>query len=124
MSERNLPLIMNLSTVYPYRHFLLRLVEASASNRKTMLRNLLSGQIKAISTVAKRLNNGTVNPVRRDVQTLERKRLLMRSLASSNVSTGRKKSMLVRHQSIITVLLRPVHLIETILDEIRTGRET
>jgi hypothetical protein len=115
---------MNHSTVYPYRHFLLRLSEASASTRKTMLRNLLSGQVKAISAVAKRLNNGTINPMRRDVPTLERKRLLLRSLASSEVSTERKKSMLIRYHSIITVLLRPAYLIETILDEVRIVRET
>ena len=83
-----------------------------------------SNQMKALAEVAKRVINGTISPMRRDLQTFEQKRLLLRSLASSRVSFDRKKALLRRHHSLVPILLRTVYLIQTILDEVRTARET
>ena len=111
------------SEVYCKLNFLLQLKDANIATRKTMIVNMTPSQVKAIVQVAKRLVNGTINPARRDVQLLERRRLLLRSLASESVSVRRKKSLLKRHHSIVPVLLRPPYLFDTILDEIRTANE-
>lgn len=114
---------MNQSHVYLRLNFLLQLKDASVPTRKNIISNMTSSQMKAIAQVAIRLINGTINPARRDVQLLERRRLLLRLLASDSVSVRRKKSLLKRHHSVVPVLLRPSYLFDTILDEIRTNRE-
>jgi hypothetical protein len=111
---------MNQSQVYRKLNFLLQLKDATVSARKNMITNMTGGQVKAIAQVAKRLVNGTINPPRRDVHLLERRRNLLRSLASENVSLTRKKSLLLRCYSFVFVLLRPSYLVDTIMDEIRT----
>ena len=115
---------MNHSKVYRQLNFLLQLKDAAVSTRKTLIVNMTPSQMKAIAQVTKRLINGTINPARRDVQLFERKRLLLRSLASEMVSIRRKKSSLKRHHSIVPVVLRPPYLFDTIIDEIRTSIET
>jgi hypothetical protein len=114
---------MNQSQVYRKLNFLLQLKDATVAARKNMITNMTGGHMKAIAQVAKRLVNGTINPPRRDVQLLERRQNLLRSLASENVSLTRKKSLLRRHHSFVSVLLRPPYLLDTIMDEIRTTRE-
>jgi hypothetical protein len=73
--------------------------------------NMTGSQMNAIAQVAARLVNGTINPLKRDVQLLERRRHLLRSLASENVSLTRKKSLLRRHHSLVPILLRPQYLL-------------
>ena len=115
---------MNHSRVYGKINSLLQLQGATISNRKNLLINMTLSQMKAIAEVAKRVINGTINPMRRDIQMFERRRLLLRSLASSRVSLDRKKALLKRHHSLVPILLRTVYLIQTILHEVRTARET
>lgn len=110
---------MNHSRVYQNLNFLLHLKEAAVSARKNLLSNMISGQVEAIAEVATRVVNGVINPLRRDVQLFERKRLLLRTLASNRVSSSRKKALLRRHHSIVPVLLRIRYVISTILDEVR-----
>ena len=113
---------MDHSTVYLHIAYLLHLQETETSVRKNLLQNLTNHQLKAITEVAKRILNGIINPMRRDVQIFER-RLLLRTLCSNYVSYGRKKTLLQRFHSFIPILLRTVYLISTILDELRTTRE-
>lgn len=114
---------MNHSKVYQNLNFLLQLKDAAVPVRKNLLSNMTSGQVEAIAEVTIRVVNGVINPIRRDVQLFERKRLLLRSVASNRVSTLRKKTMLRRHHSIIPALLRTRYLIRTILNEVQTNRE-
>ena len=114
---------MDISKVYQCRHYLVRLSEATAIDRKTMLTNALSGQINAIAEVAERVVNGTINPLRRDVHFFERHRYILRSLASRNVSLKWKRFSLKRHHPLVPILLRAVYLLETIADEMKTVRE-
>ena len=58
---------------------------------KTMLRNITRHRILAIGHVETRLINGTINPIRRDVQLVERNRVILRALSSHRVSFDRKK---------------------------------
>ena len=87
-----------------------------------MITNMTLGQISAISEVAKCLTNGNTSPVRRDVQKLERKRQVLRSLASNEAPLVVKKALLRRHHTIIPVILRIAHLVDTILNEIPIAR--
>lgn len=114
---------MNQSQVYRKLNFLLQLKDAAISVRKNLLNNITSSQMDAIAQVARKVVNGTINPSRRDVQLFERRRILLRSLSSGNVSFARKKTLLRRHHSLVPVLLRTIYLIRTILDEVRTDRE-
>jgi hypothetical protein len=93
--------IMNQSQVNRKLIFLLRLKDATVADRKNMITNMTVSEMMAIAQVAKRFLNGTINPARRDVQLLSRRRLLNRSLASENVSLSRKKSLLSRHHSFV-----------------------
>ena len=115
--------IMEHSTVYLQIAYLLHLQETETTVRKNLLQNLTNRQLKAIIEVAKRILNGVINPMRRDVQVFERRRLLLRTLCSNNVSSSRKKTLLRRFHSFIPILLRPVYLIPTILDQLKTRRE-
>ena len=114
---------MEYSTVYLHFSYLLHLQETDTAERKNLLQNLSNRRLKAIIEVAKRILNGIINPMRRDVQNFERRRLLLRTLCSNSVSSSRKKTLLQRFHSFIPILLRPVYLIPTILDELRTRRE-
>ena len=58
---------------------------------KTMLQNVTRLQMSSIREVVKRLINGTINPLRRDALLFERRRLLLRTLASHTVSLGERK---------------------------------
>ena len=111
------------SKVYQKLNFLLHLKDASVPERQNMLSNLTQGQVEAIREVAMRVVNGVINPMRRDVEAFQRKRLVLRSLASSRVSHRRKKTTIQRHHTMIPALLRTRYLIRTIIDEIRTARE-
>ena len=84
---------------------------------------MTSGQTEAIAAIAARIITGVINPLRRDAQLFERKRVLLRTLASTRVTSARKKSLLRRHHAIVPVLLRIRYMIRTILDEIQTVRE-
>ena len=114
---------MEHSTVYLQITYLLHLQESGTTVRKYLLQNLTNRQLKAIIEVAKRILNGVINPMRRDVQVFERRRLLLHTLCSNDVSYGHKKTLLRRFHSFIPILLRTVYLIPTILDELRTKRE-
>mgnify|MGYP001546939328 CR=1 FL=1 len=114
---------MDHSHVYRKLNYLLELKDATVIARKNIISNMTISQIKAIAQVARRLVTCIINPARRDVQLLERRRLVLQSLASRNVSSTRKKTILKRHHTLIPVLLRIAHLIETILDEVETTRE-
>lgn len=110
---------MDHSKVYQSIHYLTALREASPTDRKTMLQNVTRLQLSSIREVAKRLTNGTINPLRRDALLFERRRLILRTLASSRVSFQRSKTLVNRHSSILPSMLRTVYLIQTILDEVR-----
>ena len=114
---------MEHSKVYRRIHFLLHLQEAPASERKTMLMNITTNQIQAINIVAGRVVSGVVSPLRRDAQLFRRRRTLLRTLASDDVSVTRKKALLRRYHSTVPVILRTPYLIQVILDEIRTARD-
>ena len=115
---------MENSLVYTNIRFLLHLKDAPASERKNMLMNMLPRQIEAVSEVAVKIVNGIVSPMRRDAQLFRRKRQLLRTLASKDVSITRKKSLLRRHHSMIPVLLKTLYLIQVIQHEVSTRRET
>ena len=114
---------MNRSKVYLRIHYLLYLKDAPASDRKTMLINIIPSQVELFSVIAKRMINGVVSLTRRDAPLIQRKRRLLRTLSSSSVSFTRKKALLRRYHSLIPVLLRTPYLIQVILDEIRTVEE-
>ena len=114
---------METHTVYVNIGFLLCLKDASVSERKTMLINITPGRINALSAVALRFVNGTIRTLRRDVQLLERKRELLRTIASDRVCSSRKKALLRRHNSLLPILLRPQYLIQVVRDEVIGSRE-
>ena len=87
-----------------------------------MIQNLNSGQIKAISAIAKRLINGIINPARRDIHILENNRLLLKTLISNRITGKGKRSLLLRHHNLVLILVRPCHVIETIVHEIQSER--
>jgi len=114
---------MEHSKVYGRIHFLLYLKDESVSGRKIALTNITSGQVEAISVVAERVVNSVVSPMRRDVPLFRRKRTILRTLSSKDVSFTRKKALLRHNHSLIPVLLRTPYLIQVILDEVGTTRE-
>lgn len=114
---------MEHSKVYQSLHYLTMLREATPSGRKTMLQNVTRLQLSSIREVAKRLTNGTINPLRRDAQLFERRRLMLRTLASHSVNFQRRKTLVNRHSSVLPSMLKSVYLIQTILDEIQTATE-
>ena len=114
---------MEHSAVYLQIAYLLHLQESETTVRKNLLQDLTNHQLKTIIEVAKRILNGVINAMRRDVQVFERRRLLLRTLCSNDVSYGRKKFLLQRFHSFIPILLHTVYLIPTILDELRTTLE-
>lgn len=114
---------MEHSKVYQSIHYLTALREATPTDRKTMLRNVTRLQLSSIREVAKRLTNGTINPLRRDARLFERKRLMLRTLASHSVSFQRRKALVNRYHSVLPSMLKSVYLIQTILDEIQTATE-
>lgn len=111
---------MERSEVYPSIHYMTTLRDASDTDRKRMLQNVNVRQLTAIGQVAKRLINGTINPLRRDVRVLERRRMMLKAMASARVSADRKKSLVKRYHSVIPVMLNSVYLIQTVLDEVKT----
>ena len=93
------------------------------ADRKTMLQNITQDQLLAIGEVAKRINNGHINPLRRDAQLFERRRLMLRTLASTRVSIDRKKQLVQRYHFLVPSVLKSVYLIQTIVDEVITTIE-
>ena len=91
----------------------------NAMSRRQLLRNITANQMKAVCEVAKRIVNGTINPLRRDVRLFNRLRLVLRSLASDTVTFATKKGVLRRYRTLLPVLLREMYIIQTIMDEIR-----
>ena len=114
---------MNRSKVYLRIHYLLYMKDAPASDRKTMLINIIPSQVELFRVITTRMINGVVSLTRRDTPLIQRKRRLLRTLASSTVSFTRKKALLRRYHSLIPVLLRTPYLIQVILDEINTAEE-
>ena len=84
---------------------------------------MTSSQKEAVAEIARRVVNGVINIMRRDVQLFRRKRLVLETLASRTVSSARKKALIRRHHSLVPVLIRTLYLIRTILDEVTTARE-
>ena len=115
---------MEHSKVYRCINYLSTLRGASPTDRKTMFQNVTRLQMASITEVAKRLANGTINPLRRDAQLFERRRLILRTLASNTVSFGRKKALVKRNSALLPSMLRSSYLIQTILDEVQTTSET
>ena len=97
--------------------------ECHAIRSKNDVQNITSGQLLAIGGVAKRITNGHINPLRRDVQLFERRRLVLRTLASPRVSIDRKKRLVQRYHSLVPSVLKSVYLIQTIEDEVITTIE-
>ena len=85
---------MEHSMVYLHIAYLLHLQETETSVRKNLQQNLTNRKLKAITEVAKHIMNGIIYPMRRDVQIFERRRLLLCTLCSNNVSYGPKKTLL------------------------------
>ena len=112
---------MDHSRVYLQFNFLISLREARG--RRQRLSNMTSAQTKALCQIAKRIADGTINPLRRDVGIFDRKRLVLRTLASGQVSVSRKKTLLQRHGSLVATMVREVYLIRVIMDEVRTREE-
>ena len=102
--------------VIPHLSYLTSL-RNDASHRRQLLTSITPGQIAAISEVAKRLIDGTIGPIRGDIRVFSRNRLALRALASNRVSDARKKNVLLRHLSLIPVLLREIYLMLTIVEE-------
>ena len=96
---------MEHSMVYLHIAYLLHLQETETSERKNLQQNLTNRKLKAITEVAKHILNGIIYPMRRDVQIFERRRLLLCTLCSNNVSYGRKNTLLRRFHSFIPILL-------------------
>ena len=82
---------------------------------------MTSAQTEAVCEVAKRVVDGTINPLRRDIRVFGRKRLALSTLASDRVTLTRKKETLRRHRRLLPVLLRERYVIRTIIEEIRTA---
>ena len=114
---------MEHSKVFRSIHYLTALGDATPTDRKTMLQNATRLQMSAIREVAKRIINGTINPLRRDARLFDRKILMLRTLASHTVSFQRRKALVNRHSSYLPSMLRSVYLIQSILDEIQTATE-
>ena len=112
---------MDRSGVYVHFNFLTALRQAN--RRSQLLRNMTSSQTKALCAIARRIADGTINPLRRDVQSFARKRLVLRSLASDRVSTARKKTILRRHESLVATMVREIYLIRAIMDELGTAEQ-
>jgi len=112
---------MDRSSVYRQFNFLIALRDIQ--NRAQLLRNATSAQTKALCQIVKRIVDGTINPLRRDVGTFTRKRLVLRTLTSSRVSVSRKKALLQRHGSLVATIVREVYLIRVIMDEVRAQEE-
>ena len=108
---------MNRSRVFTNLNFLASLREVRG--RRQLLQNMTSAQTKAVCEVAKRIVDGTINPLRRDAQTFDRKRTVLRTLASDRVNVARKKQVLKRHTTLLHVLLHERYVVLTIIDETR-----
>ena len=108
---------MDRSRVYLCYNYLsaLRVVQ----NRRQLLRHITSSQVHALAEIAKRLTDGTITALRRDVLHLRRKRLVLRTLASNRVSLSRKKALSQRHSSLVATMVREVYMIRTIMAELR-----
>lgn len=111
------------SRVYSQIHFLLALREASVSNRQTMLMNLTQQQLNAIVAMIDGIVQGVVSPLRRDAVLFQRRRRLFRTLASTTVSSRRKKTLLRSYHTLIPRLLRVIYMIQVVLNEQRAGEE-
>ena len=114
---------MNRSSVYVHLNYLISLRDTRG--RRQLIRNMTSGQTRAIAEIAKCITNASIQILRRDVRTFESKRLFLRTLASDSVTWARKKSLLLTHHTLLPVLLREVYVIQTIGYELqRTVRDS
>ena len=114
---------MEHSQVYQSIHYLAAVRNAAPTDRKMLLQNITRDQLLAIGEVAKRSFNGHINPLRRDAQLFERRRLIPRTLASPRVTVERKKRLVNRRHSVVPSMLKVVYLIQTIVDEVIKARE-
>ena len=114
---------MEHSHVYQSIHYLAAVRNATPTDRKTLVQNITRDQLLAIEEVAKRLINGHINPPRRDAQLFERRRLMLRTLASPRASVERKKRLVNRRHSVVPSMLKVVYLIQIIVDEVIKSRE-
>ena len=101
----------------PVIEYLVTLRAATPEDRKTILRNITRHQRLTIEHVAMGLINGSINPLRRDVKLLERKKGKATSVICSQ--NQKKKQLVNRHHSVIPTLLKRVYLIQTIVKENR-----
>ena len=93
---------MEHSTVFVNLHYLKSLREARG--RPQLLQNTTSVQTQAVCEVAKRVVDGTINPLRRDVRVFSRKRLVLITLSSDRVSVVRKKEVIKNHPTLLPVV--------------------
>ena len=106
-----------------YQHFNFLTSLRELSGRQRLLVNMTSAQTKAIVEIAKRIVHGSIQIVRRDIQTFRNNRISLRSLASPTVCWTRKKYVLKKNASLVAVLVREVYVMQTIGDEIIRGME-
>ena len=92
--------------------------KTTLTGRKTMLCNITRRQLRAISVVATSLLSGRINPLKRDSTFLKRSKGILETLSSRRISFERKKRILYRHHSLISVMLKTIYLIKTIVGDI------
>ena len=109
--------------VYQSIDYLEAVRDATPAVRQTMLQSITRQQLSSFRKIAQRLINGPINPLRRDSQLFERRRLMLRTLASPRISFERKKTLINRHHSVVPSMLKSVYLKVTIVDEVTTARE-
>ena len=97
------------SQVYQSIQYLAAVRNATQSTHETLLQNIKRDQLLAIGEVAKRLSNGHINPLRRDAQRSEGRRLMLRTLTFLRVSVERKKRLVNRHHSVVRRLSETDH---------------
>ena len=114
---------MDQSTVRGRLYYLIELGHVTPRNRVLMIRTMTWGQMEAIAEICRAIVNANIPLLNRDFSEFRSKVHLLSLLASTRVSLERKKRALLRHHAILTRLLRPIYLSNTMVYMTRAAEE-
>jgi hypothetical protein len=110
---------MQRSIVFREMNFLFSLVNPRFQNRRRrLIRHMTLSQIDAISEIVSKLTMRSIDIYPPDMSLFEDMRLVMRSIASSLVSYRRKRILIGRHSLLLTTILRPTYIYQTVAAQI------
>lgn len=90
------------------RAFLYFMLVANSNQQKLIVKSLTDEQLDVISEIALNVYTGTYPLTKKYINQLKPYRSYIRSLGSREVSSKQKRTILLKHLSLVPLLLKPI----------------